>query len=101
MSVARSGRAPVRLIVQMPPGQPGMLKLMVLASLLKFAALIASRKEQCETRHAPLSTSSVVFTVRVVGGASSFTIVRVAGFAPLIVAPVTLLNVSLTVSFAS
>ncbi len=73
ISVDRLGSAVARLIVQTPPRQPGsppgMLKLIVFGSLNKFAAFIASRREQCEVRHDPLSTSSVVLTVSV-GSAS-------------------------------
>src|SRR5437763_14414854 len=99
---------PPRLMVHGPnpplhPGSlPGILKSIVFALLSKFALLIASRREQCDTRQAPLSRSSVVVTVSVAFavGPSSLIIVRVAGLGPLNVAlPVGLDSVMLTVSF--
>src|SRR5438128_11785012 len=101
---------PPRVMVHGPgpplhPGSlPGILKLIVFASELKFAALIASRREQCDTRQAPLSRSSVLFTVNVAfaPGPSSLIIVNVVGLGPLNVAPpVGPDSVMLTVSFAS
>src|SRR6185369_6760903 len=81
MSDIRSGRALLRLIVQTPPGQPGSPPgmLIVFASGRAFAALIASRKEQCAGRQAPLSKSSVVLTVNVAlaPGLSSLVMVSV------------------------
>src|SRR6267142_5558092 len=62
--VLRSGRALDKFIVY-GPGEANTAgsKLIVLVSAFKFAALIASRREQCEARQNPLSKSSVVLTV--------------------------------------
>src|SRR5229473_3680187 len=93
------GRAEPGLMVHGPAPelQPlslsGILNVIVFESLAKFAALIASRKLQCDTRQAPLSTSSVVLTTSVAGGASSFTIVRVLGLGEPRIAPVAADNV--------
>src|SRR6266403_5753717 len=83
-SVARS-RELFKLMVQTPtmqPGSPpGMLKLIVFGSLNKLAALIASRREQCEARHDPMS-SAVVLTTRVgsarVQSEKELTLLRIA-----------------------
>src|SRR6185369_17068087 len=92
MSDVRSGRALVRLMVQTPPVQPGlppgMLKVIVFASGKRFAALMASRREQCAVRHAPLFKSSVVLTVNVAlaAGLSSLVMVRVVALGGVMVA---------------
>ena len=92
ISDVRSGRTLVRLMVQTPPMQPGsppaMLKLIVFASGKRFAALMASRSEQCAVRHAPLSKSSVVLTVNdaLAVGLSSLVMVSVVALGGVMVA---------------
>src|SRR5256885_16348344 len=110
MLVAGFSSAPPKVIVQgpSPPLHPeslsGILNVIALLSGAKFAALIASRKVQPpgSVEHNPSSVSAVVLTTSDAGGASSFVIVSVVGFVPLIVAvSVGLDRVIFTVSSAS
>src|SRR5205085_10276207 len=100
------GRLAGGLIVQtcdvalQPASFAGISKLIVLASLFAFAALIASRREQWLGKQKPLSTLSVVLTVSVVGGASSRVIVPVPS-GSLMVAPLAFERGTVKVSFAS
>src|SRR6266404_1370702 len=98
--VERLGRALDKSIVFPGEANTAGSKLIVLVSAFKFAALIASRREQCEARQNPLSKSSVVLTVSAAGGRSSFRIVSVAGLVPPVTPPVAPLRVRFTVSLA-
>src|SRR2546423_744826 len=98
------GRMVAGVMVQTPePLQPespaGIWKLIVLASAFVFAALMASRKEQCARLHVPSSLSFVVLTTSVAGIASLSLMVTMAlDCVPRVAPPVGFESVTLNVS---